>query len=125
MAGKSQRGGRLGLAPTLVNLVIAPTSWRSWRRLFDVTQLPPVVTWLGATYNVYSLLAEVSQGPAASPRSSGAQSYVYLDQAPVQAVDIQEGLDNTLLILRSKLSGIAVPANTHPTCPRLRDLAVG
>jgi signal transduction histidine kinase len=33
----------------------------------------------------------------------------YLDQAPVQTVNIEEGLDNTLLILRNKLkTGISV-----------------
>src|SRR5439155_22897507 len=31
------------------------------------------------------------------------KSYSYLGQAPVQAVDLREGLDNTLVILRSKL----------------------
>ena len=37
------------------------------------------------------------------------KSYSYLDQAPVQAVDLHEGLDNTLLVLGHKLkSGISV-----------------
>ena len=33
----------------------------------------------------------------------------YLDQAPVQMVDVHEGLDNTLVILRNKLkNGITI-----------------
>lgn len=108
------------LAPTLVNLGYSADQLAELARLFDVTQLPPVVTWLGATYNVYSLLAEVSQGASRiSEIVKALKSYVYLDQAPVQAVDIQEGLDNTLLILRSKLSGIAVHREYTPDLPKI------
>ena len=39
----------------------------------------------------------------------GLKSYSFLDQAPVQEVEPHEGLDNTLLILKSKLGvGIVV-----------------
>jgi len=44
--------------------------------------------------------------------------YSYLDQAPVQAVDIHEGLDNTLMILKSKLqNGISVRREYAPDLP--------
>jgi signal transduction histidine kinase len=33
------------------------------------------------------------------------KNYTYMDQAEVQAVDVREGLDNTLIILRNKLKG--------------------
>jgi len=37
------------------------------------------------------------------------KSYTYLDQAPVQSVDVNEGLDDTLVMFRSKLkSGIVI-----------------
>ena len=108
------------LAPTLVNLGYDAGQLAELARLFDVQQLPAVVVWLGATYNVYSLLAEVNQGAARiSEIVKALKSYVYLDQAPVQSVDVHEGLDNTLLILRSKLSGIAVRREYAPDLPRI------
>ena len=108
------------LAPMLVNLGYDADQLAELVRLFDVRQLPPVVTWLGATYTVYNLLAEVSQGAARiSEIVKALKSYVYLDQAPVQSVDIHEGLDNTLLILRSKLSSIPVRREYDPDLPKI------
>lgn len=108
------------LAPTLVNLGYNAGQLAELARLFDVQQLPAVVTWLGATYNVYSLLAEVSQGASRiSEIVKALKSYVYLDQAPVQSVDIHEGLDNTLLILRSKLSGIPLRREYASDLPKI------
>lgn len=108
------------LAPTLVNLGYNEEQLAELAQAFEVGQLPAVVTWLGATYNVYSLLAEVSQGATRiSEIVKALKSYVYLDQAPVQAVDIHEGLDNTLLILRSKLSGIPVRREYQTDLPRI------
>ncbi len=74
-----------------------------------VDQVPVVICWLGAVYTVYNLLAEVSQGAGRiSEIVKSLKSYAYLDQAPVQAVDIHDGLDNTLVMLRHKLGGIKV-----------------
>ena len=37
------------------------------------------------------------------------KSYTYMDQAPVQSIDLRQELDNTLIILRSKLkTGVEV-----------------
>jgi signal transduction histidine kinase len=37
------------------------------------------------------------------------KTYTYMDQAPVQSVDVREGLDNTLIILHNKLKrGVTV-----------------
>ena len=65
---------------------------------------------LASAYDVYNLLAEIGQGAGRiSAIVKALKSYSYLDQAPVQEVDIQEGLDDTLMILRSKLKqGITV-----------------
>ena len=49
------------------------------------------------------------------------KSYSYLDQAPVQAVDLHEGLDNTLLVLGHKLkSGISVRREYAPDLPNIQ-----
>ncbi|MEZ4771373.1 MAG: CoA-binding protein [Caldilineales bacterium] len=108
------------LAPTLVNLGYDENQLAELTRMFDVQQLPPVVAWLGATYNIYNLLAEISHGATRiADIVKALKSYVYLDQAPVQSVDIHEGLDNTLLILRSKLAGIPVRREYEPDLPKI------
>jgi signal transduction histidine kinase len=48
------------------------------------------------------------------------KSYAYLDQAPVQRIDVKAGLDNTLVILRSKLKGgIDVTRHYAPDLPEI------
>jgi signal transduction histidine kinase len=71
---------------------------------FSQVQLPAVVAWLSATYALVSLAQEI--GEAASRISEivkALKSYSYMDQAPTQQVDIHEGLDGTLAIMRHKL----------------------
>src|SRR5262249_51511088 len=72
--------------------------------------LGAVVEWAAAVFPVYSLLHEIGQGSARISEIVGAlKSYSYVGQAPVQAVDLHEGIDNTLVILRNKLkAGINV-----------------
>jgi predicted CoA-binding protein len=49
------------------------------------------------------------------------KTYVYLDQGPVQEVSVQEGLDNTLVILRHKIKqGIEVRREYDPNLPRIQ-----
>jgi signal transduction histidine kinase len=48
------------------------------------------------------------------------KAYTYLDQAPVQDVDIHAGLENTLVILRHKLKqGVSVVRAFAPDVPRV------
>jgi len=77
---------------------------------FSVGQLPEVVLLLCAAYMTEAVLAEISQGAGRmSDIVAAMKSYVYLDQAPIQKVDIHEGLNNTLIILKHKLKrGIVV-----------------
>jgi signal transduction histidine kinase len=55
------------------------------------------------------LLAEVAEGSKRLSDLVGAlKSYSFMDQAPVQDVNVTKGIDDTLLILRSKLKDIDV-----------------
>ncbi len=106
------------LAPALVDLGYDVEGLATLSALLATDQLPVVIRWLGATYTVYNLLAEVSQGAGRiSEIVKSLKSYAYLDQAPVQAVDIHEGLDNTLVLLRHKLGGIKVVRDYAPNLP--------
>ncbi len=64
---------------------------------------------LRARHEVDSLIHEVEEGTRRlSTIVRALKSYSYLDQGPVQEVDLRTGLDDTLLILKSKLSDIEV-----------------
>lgn len=109
------------LAPTLVNLGYDAASLAAFAGQLTAEQMPAVIRWLGAFYTVYNLLAEVGHGASRiSEIVKSLKSYAYLDQAPVQAVDIHEGLDSTLVMLRHKLGGIKVVRDYAPGLPLIQ-----
>jgi signal transduction histidine kinase/predicted CoA-binding protein len=109
------------LAPTLVNLEYDIHQLENLAETFNAEQFPAVVNWLGSTFTVYSLLAEIGQGAERiADIVKSLKAYVYLDQAPIQAVDLHEGLDNTVIMLRHKLKkGIDVRRHYSEDLPRV------
>jgi len=97
-------------APTIVDLGFSDVQLDNLADQFSADQLGKVIAWMGASFNSFSLLEEINQGSERiSEIVKSLKSYVYLDQAPVQAVDIHEGINNTLVMLRHKLKeGIEV-----------------
>ena len=77
--------------------------------------------WLAATATVETLIGEVRMaGDRISEIVGAVKSYAYLDQAPVQRIDVRKGLDDTLVILRHKLkAGIEVTREYHPDLPEI------
>jgi signal transduction histidine kinase len=77
---------------------------------FTVHQLPIVISFLCHIYITRNLIQEIDNGTNRITEIVKAlKSYSYVDKAaPIQSVNIHEGLDDTLVILRSKLSGIQV-----------------
>ena len=77
---------------------------------FENDQLPIIVASLSSTYLTQMLVEEIHEGARrVSEIVKALKSYSYLDQAPIQNINVHEGLDNTLIILRSKLKeGISV-----------------
>jgi signal transduction histidine kinase/predicted CoA-binding protein len=77
--------------------------------------------WLGLVYGRAAVVAEIHQGAKRiSELVRSLKMYAYLDQAPVQEVDIHEGLDSTLVLLRSKLKkGVEVVRQYDETLPHI------
>ena len=108
------------LAPALVEVQAEEALLTDLTTTFASDTLAPIVRWLGALYAVHSLLAELTQGAARiADIVKSLKSYVYLDQAPTQSVNVHEGLDHTLLILRHKLKGIQLKREYAPDLPRI------
>jgi len=73
-------------------------------------ELSNALNWIASAFNVTALTHAVGHGAARVSEIVGAlKGYAYLGQAPIQEVDLSEGLENTLIILRNRLKyGITV-----------------
>jgi PAS domain S-box-containing protein len=96
--------------PALVSLGYGASELGVLAEVFPAEQFSLVVDWLSCMYGIYSLVGEISLGTSRiSEIVKALKTYTYVDQAPVQSVDVREGLDNTLIVLHSKLkSGVTV-----------------
>ena len=97
-------------APILVGIGYGLDDVTALADTFTTAQFSTVIASLGATHTTHTLLDEIGQGASRiSEIVAALKSYTYMDQAPVQLLDIHEGLDNTLVMLGSKLrNGIDV-----------------
>ncbi|NIV12414.1 MAG: GHKL domain-containing protein [Aliifodinibius sp.] len=109
------------IAPNLVNLNYSEEDLTALALKFPAERLNCIIEWLDATFSVYSLLNELSLGSGRIfTIVKSLKSYAYLDQAPVQSVNVNEGLDDTLTILQNKLKGkISVKKEYDPDLPQI------
>lgn len=98
------------IAPNLVNFDFESDELAEIVSGFPEVQFTAVIDWLNCSFIIYSLLSEIGVGSGRiSEIVKALKMYSYMDQAPVQNVNVHEGLDNTLVILRSKLKqGVTV-----------------
>ncbi len=113
------------IAPTLVSFGWGAAALDELAGSFTNDQLPIVAQWLAAGCTAYALLDEVARSAERiSEIVKAVKSYAYLDQAPIQDVDVHEGLDNTLVILRHKLKqGVHVTRDYSADLPRIEAYA--
>ncbi len=109
------------LAPALVGQGLDASELSRLASILPGETLSAALGWIASLFPVYALLKEIGEGSARISEIVGAlKSYSYLGQAPVQAVDLREGLDNTLVILRGKLkAGISVHREYAADLPRV------
>ncbi len=109
------------MAPALVSLGFDSQELGRFAGKLGSDHFAAAIRRVGSNYAVLSLLAEIGQGAGRiSDIVKALKSYSYLDQAPVQNVDVHEGLDSTLVILRNKLSGIHVRREYAPELPSIQ-----
>ncbi|MGA7732169.1 MAG: ATP-binding protein [Chloroflexia bacterium] len=88
---------------------------------FSGEHIPAIAAWLSSGSSAYGLLNEVqSSAQRISEIVKAVKTYSFLDQAPVQQVDIHEGLENTLVMLRHNLkTGVTVKKEYDLNLPRI------
>jgi signal transduction histidine kinase len=89
---------------------------------FDSVVTPIVIDYFGNKFTAYRLLEEMGHGTRRIAEIVKAlKGYSYMDQAPVQSVDVREGLNDTLVMLSSKLrEGIKVDIDFAENLPRIQ-----
>ena len=114
------------LAPVLVEAGLSVEMFEHFAGMFGLPDgenpVAALARWLSATSEVYRLLEELGQGAGRVSEIVGAlKSYAYLDQAPIQMVDLQAGLESTLVMLRGALKkGVEVHREYAPDLPRIQ-----
>ena len=98
------------IAPALISIGYDCPQLSELAEIFPHDKFPMIVDLLSNMYTTWNLMEEIGHGSGRITEIVKAlKSYSYLDQAPIQSVDIHEGLDDTLVMLRSKLkTGIQV-----------------
>ncbi|NJM06433.1 hypothetical protein HC891_09925 [Candidatus Gracilibacteria bacterium] len=87
---------------------------------FPPTATPIIVTWLGEALTTNSLLDEIEQtSTRISDLVRAVKAYTYMDQAQVQDVDINQGLETTLAVFNHKLKNMNVLREYAPTLPKI------
>ncbi len=91
---------------------------------FGEERLSAIIASLTSTHATSALMSEIREGAGRiSQIVKALKSYTYLDQAPVQAVDVHEGLNDTLVMLRSKLKqGVTVHREFDADLPLIQAL---
>ena len=108
------------LAPTFVSAGVDTV----WLDEF-VAKLPPAsraeaLGWLEARLNLIFLLAQIEQSTGrVAELVQAVKSYSYMDQSPMQEVDVHEGIESTLTMLGYKLKNITLVRAFDRTVPRI------
>src|SRR5690606_13588247 len=98
--------------------VLADAGWTA-----DALRALPAdaIPWVAADASVQQLLSELRMAVERMSEIVGAvKGYAYLDQAPVQRVDVRAGIEQTLVILRRKLrDGVEVRRDFADDLPEI------
>ena len=108
-------------SPLLVNMGYNIEEILKLSKSFSIQQFPIIIAFLCNIYITRKLIEEIEHGTHRITEIVKAlKSYSYLDKTPLQSVDIHEGLNDTLVILRSKLSsGVQVSLKYEKDIPRI------
>jgi signal transduction histidine kinase len=109
------------LAPDLAARGLTPDDLLRVEQRHSAVTLEPALRWMASDFVMHRVLTEVTEAAGRiSDMVMALKRYTYLDRAPVQNVNIHEGLDNTLIMLSSRLGrGITVTRDYAGDLPRI------
>jgi signal transduction histidine kinase len=109
------------LAPVLVCGGLDSDRLNDLADQLDPAALSEALNWLSETLTLTGLVNEIEFSTTRiSQLVKAIKSYSYMDQAPLQEVDVHEGIENTLTILNHKLKyGITVERDYAANLPKI------
>ena len=110
------------LAPTFVANGLDTAKLHELSERVDCSVFGDVLQWLESMLKMRSLMDQIESSTGrVSKLVTSVKKYSYMDQAPIQEIDVHEGLDDTLTMLGYKLkkASIAVEREYAPQLPRI------
>lgn len=92
------------LAPTLVAAGLEIHDLKVLKKNIDSTCLESVLVWLESTLNGMCTLHQIKHSSTRiSDLINAMKDYTYMDRGPLQEIDVHDGIENTLTIMKYKL----------------------
>jgi signal transduction histidine kinase len=108
------------LAPTFVDAGLEIAWLEQLTAKLPVASHADALGWLEARLSLKSLLSQVEQSTGRiAELVKAVKSYSYMDQSPMQEVDIHEGIESTLTMLGHKLKNVTLVRAFDRTVPRI------
>ncbi len=109
------------VAPTLVSGGIDKSCLQKLHESMESKAFSEALMWLEASLKMNSLVGEVEQSTSRiSDLVAAIKDYSYMDRAPLQEVDLHQGIDNTLKILHHKIKyGVKVNQQYSTDIPKI------
>ena len=108
------------LAPTFVNFGLDGAWLDALAARLPPASLPDAIGWLEARLNLLSLIKQVEQSTGRiAELVKAVKSYSYMDQSPMQEIDIHDGIESTLTMLGHKLKNVTVIRAFDRTVPHI------
>ncbi len=106
------------LAPALAECSVRPQQLEELAAAVPTAALPQILAVFATSMRVELMASTVIDSTnRIFDLISAIKDYSYMDQAPLQEVDLAHSLGNTLAMLQSRLAGITVSASFDPSLP--------
>jgi signal transduction histidine kinase len=106
------------VAPALAQANLPVTSLDELASIVNPDALPAAVTSFANFLNARSMVAAVSESSSRIFHIiNSIKDYSYMDQAPIQDVDLVQSLENTLTMLRPQLQKMVIVRDYEPDMP--------
>lgn len=108
------------LAPTFVNADL-DTAWLDkFAENFPRETYSDALGWLEARLNLVALIKQVEgSSTRIAELVKSVKSYTFMDQSPMQEIDVHEGIESTLVMLGHKLKNVTLVRAFDRTVPRI------
>ena len=108
------------LAPTFVGAGLDSAWLEEFAAKLPSASHADALGWLEARLNLKSLLLQVEQSTGRIAELVKAiRSYSYMDQSPMQEIDVHDGIESTLTMLGHKLKNVTVVREFDRSVPRI------